>query len=150
LSLLRVCINLTNSTGEICEYLAPDMELPTLLAGIITSDPQRYSDADYRRNSKSDSDHLSATHESDHEQRESHFEVLLLSLGLMINFVQESDSTKDLVLSSPIPTSILHIFEKLLSRDVYPPKKPLLSCRADFGRNLQIMLWDTSLYYSHI
>jgi hypothetical protein len=107
------------------------MELPTLLAGIITSHPQRYSDADYRRNSKSDSDHLSATHEADHEQRESHFEVLLLSLGLMINFVQESDSTKELVLSSPIPTSILHIFEKLLSRDVSPP--PSFFDRADFG-----------------
>lgn len=148
LSLLRVCINLTNSTGEICEYLAPDLDLPELLAGIITSDPQRYSDTDYRRNSKSHSDHLSATHEADHEHRESRFEVLLLSLGLMINFVQESDATKDLVLTSRIPTSILHIFEKLLSRDV-PPRNPLF-CGADFGRNLQIMLLDTSLYYSRI
>ena len=140
MSFLRVCINLTNSCGEICEYLDPDLELSTILASVIASDPQRYSNADYRRESDSDSDHLPSAHEAKHEERESRFEVLLLSLGLMINFVQESDTVKDLILSSPIPNGIIHIFEKLVCRDVIHQSLPSIvshrvlgTCQSCFG-----------------
>jgi hypothetical protein len=114
LSFLRVCINLTNSSGEICEYLNTDTKLSTILTKIITIDPLRFSDTDYR-NDMTSSDDISYNHEEEQEKRESRFEVLVLSLGLMINFVQESDKVKDLVLKSPLSNDIKKIFEKLIS-----------------------------------
>ena len=114
LSFLRVCINLTNSSGEICEYLNTDTMLSTILTKIITTDPLRFSNTDYR-NDMTSNDDISYNHEEEQEKRESRFEVLLLSLGLMINFVQESDKVKDLVLKSPLSNDIKKIFEKLIS-----------------------------------
>lgn len=63
-------------------------------------------------------DDSSSTQEEEHEKKESRFELLLLSLGLMINFVQESDKVKDLVLSAPLAADIKRIFEKLIARKV--------------------------------
>jgi len=119
LSFLRVCINLTNSSGEIAESLNTDTSLSTILTKVITADTQRYSDTDYRNDINS-SDDISSTHEEEHEKRESRFEVLLLSLGLMINFVQESDKVKDLVLKTHLSNDIKRIFEKLITREVIP------------------------------
>jgi hypothetical protein len=84
---------------------------------VITSDPQRYCDADYPQDTTS-VDGSTSTQEEEHEKKESRFEILLLSLGLMINFVQESDNVKGLVLSAPLATDIKRIFEKLLAREV--------------------------------
>src|SRR5438046_2464281 len=89
LSFLRVCINLTNSSGEICEYLNVDTSLATILTNVITADCKRFSDTDYRSNTTSRDAASSPNPEEENEKRESRFEVLLLSLGLMINFVQE-------------------------------------------------------------
>lgn len=97
----------------------PDTTLSTILTKIITTDPLRFSDADYRNDATSHDD-ISSNHEEEHEKRESRFEVLLLSLGLMINFVQESDKVKDSVLKSPLSNDIKKIFEKLISREVIP------------------------------
>src|SRR5271154_5256926 len=118
LSFLRVCINLTNSSGEIAESLNTDTSLSTILTKVITADTQRYSDTDYRNDINS-SDDISSTHEEEHEKRESRFEVLLLSLGLMINFVQESDKVKDLVLKTHLSNNIKRVFEKLIALDVF-------------------------------
>ena len=93
--------------------------MATILTNIITTDPQRFSDADYR-NDPTSNDDISSNYEQEHEKRESRFEVLLLSLGLMINFVQESDQVKDSVLKSPLSSDIKKIFEKLISREVFP------------------------------
>jgi hypothetical protein len=118
LGFLRVCINLTNSSGAVCESLVTDLTLPTVLAQIITSDPQRYCDAEYHKDTISVDD-SSSTHEEEHEKKESRFELLLLSLGLMINFVQESDKVKDLILAGPFAIDIKYVFEKLVAREVF-------------------------------
>ena len=89
------------------------------MTNIITTDPQRFSDADYR-NDPTPQDDISSNYEEEQEKRESRFEVLLLSLGLMINFVQESDKVKDSVLKSPLSSDIKKVFEKLISREVLP------------------------------
>jgi hypothetical protein len=120
LSFLRVGINLTNSSSEICEALNNDITLATNLAKVITADPKRYTDADYRPDTTSHDDR-SSINEEEHEKRESRFEVLLLSLGLMINFVQESDQVKEMILSSSLGNDIKRVFEKLISREVFPP-----------------------------
>ena len=117
LSFLRVCINLTNSSNEICEFLNKDLSLSTLLAKTITSNPKHYSDADHSPASKSTNPAIA---KEDHEKAESRFELLLLSLGLMINFVQESDLVKDLILSHPLADDIKTIFETLITGDVFP------------------------------
>jgi hypothetical protein len=119
LSFLRVCINLTNSSNEICEALSTDISLATILANVITADAKRYTDADYRPDTTSHDDG-SSINEEDHEKRESRFEILLLSLGLMINFVQESDQVKDMILTSPLANNIKRVFEKLIALDVFP------------------------------
>ena len=116
LSILRVCINLTNCGDEVCEYLNPDISLSTILTQIITSDPQRYSNADYCNDVKSNDG--ASLNEEEHEKKESWFEVLILSLGLMINFVQESDKVKDMVIKSKLGDNIKEIFEKLILREV--------------------------------
>ena len=118
LSFLRVCINLTNSSNEICEGLSTDISLATILANVITADAKRYTDADYRPDTTSHDDG-SSINEEDHEKRESRFEILLLSLGLMINFVQESDQVKDMILTSPLANNIKRVFEKLIALDVF-------------------------------
>jgi hypothetical protein len=122
LSFLRVCINLANSSNEICEALNPDISLTTILANVITADAKRYTDADYRPDTTSHDDG-SSINEEEHEKRESRFEVLLLSLGLMINFVQESDQVKDMILTSPLANNIKRVFEKLIALDVLPHSK---------------------------
>jgi hypothetical protein len=119
LSFLRVCINLTNSSTAICESLNKDLSLATLLTNVITSDSQRYCDAEYPHDTGSVDD-TSSIQEEEHEKKESRFELLLLSLGLMINFVQESDMVKDMVLSSSIATNIKDIFERLIEKEVSP------------------------------
>src|SRR5271156_3310419 len=113
LSFLRVCINLTNSSNEICEALSTNISLATILGNVITGDAKRYSDADYRPDTTSHDDG-SSINEEEHEKRESRFEVLLLSLGLMINFVQESDQVKDMILESHLSDDVKRIFEKLI------------------------------------
>ena len=125
LSFLRVCINLTNSSNEICEALNTDISLATILATVITADAKRYTDADYRPDTTSHDDG-SSINEEDHEKRESRFEILLLSLGLMINFIQESDLVKERVLSTPLANDIKTVFETLINRDVppLPPRPP--------------------------
>lgn len=140
---LRVCINLTNSSSEICESLNTDFLLSTLLTRVITADPQRYRDAEYPENAGSVDD-TSSSHNEDHEKKESRFELHLLCLGLMINFVQESDKVKELVLSSPLAVDIKNVFEKLVAREVYPLDTLLTS------RNRQITHWDILRYYSRI
>jgi len=115
LTFLRVCINLTNSSSANCDYLNKDDSLISLLTNIITADPGRYAEAYYRNEAQSDDDNSST---EEHELRESKFELVLLSLGLMINFVQESQNLKDLVLSMSSATDIKNTFEKLISRDV--------------------------------
>lgn len=112
-----MCINLTNSSNEICEFLNKDLSLSTLLAKTITSNPKHYSDADHSPASKSTNPAIA---KEDHEKAESRFELLLLSLGLMINFVQESDLVKDLILSHPLADDIKTIFETLITGDVVP------------------------------
>jgi len=119
LSFLRVCINLTNSSNKICEALNSDISLATILTKVITSDPKQYSDADYRPDTTSHDDGSSIS-EEEQEKRESRFEILLLSLGLMINFIQESDQVKELILSSPLANDVKRVFEKLNSREVFP------------------------------
>lgn len=52
------------------------------------------------------------------EKGEARFELLILSLGLMINFVQESEEVKDSVLGTSLATDIKDIFETLIARDV--------------------------------
>jgi hypothetical protein len=124
LSILRVCINLTNSSSEICEALSTDISLATILANVITADAKRYTDADYRPDTTSHDDG-SSINEEEHEKRESRFEILLLSLGLMINFVQESDQVKDMILTSPLANNVKRVFEKLIALDVFPhPQLP--------------------------
>jgi len=118
LSFLRVCINLTNSNGDYCEYMNSDASLLTILTNVIAADPQRYSDSDHQHDMVSNAD-MSPNHEAEHEKKESRFELLLLSLGLMINFIQESDSVKNLVLTSTLSNDIKKAFEKLISRKVY-------------------------------
>lgn len=118
LSFLRVCINLTNSNGDYCEYMNSDASLLTILTNVITADLQRYSDSDHRYDMASGDD-MSSNHEAEDEKRESRFEVLLLSLGLMINFIQESDHVKNLVLTSTLSNDIKRVFEKLISRKVH-------------------------------
>jgi hypothetical protein len=118
LSVLRVCINLTNSGGEVCEYLNPDTSLSTILTQIITSDSQRYSDAYYHNDAKANDD--VTLNDDDNEKKESQFEVLLLCIGLMINFIQESDKVKDMVIEAKLADNIRKIFEKLILREVYP------------------------------
>ena len=115
LTFLRVCINLTNSSSANCDYLNKDDSLISLLTNIITADPRRYAEAYYRNEAQSDDDNSST---EEHELRESKFELVLLSLGLMINFVQESQNLKNLVLSTSSATNIKNTFEKLISRDV--------------------------------
>jgi len=112
-----VCINLTNSSNEICEFLNKDLSLSTLLAKTITSNPKHYSDADHSSTSKSTNPAIA---KEDQEKAESRFELLLLSLGLMINFVQESELVKDLILSHPLADDIKTIFETLINGDVFP------------------------------
>jgi hypothetical protein len=48
----------------------------------------------------------------------------------MINFIQESDTIKDFILSSTISNDIKRIFEKLVSRDVTSPHKHTPSSKA--------------------
>lgn len=95
-----------------------DASLLTILINVITADPQRYSDSDHRHDMASNDD-MSSNHEAEHEKRESRFEVLLLSLGLMINFIQESDHVKNLVLTSTLSSDIKRVFEELISRKVH-------------------------------
>ena len=96
-----------------------DMSLSTILTNKITKDTHCYSDTDFRRDTASNDD-MSSNHEEEHEKRESRFEVLLLSLGLMINFVQESDRVKDIILTSSLSSDIKAVFDKLISREVFP------------------------------
>jgi len=112
------------------------MSLSTALVNVITANPQRYTDVDYRSDNASHGE-SSTINEEEHEKKESRFEVMLLSLGLMINFVQESEKVKDLVLPSPLATQIRNAFEKLISREVIPIYMFLMM------RNPQIMRWDT-------
>src|SRR5271169_1030699 len=119
LSFLRVGINLTNSSSAICQALNYDIALTSILTKAVTADPKRYTDADYHLDTMSHDDG-SSINEEEHEKRESRFEVLLLSLGLMINFVQESDQVKDMILSSPLANDIKRVFEKLIALDVFP------------------------------
>ena len=116
LTFLRICINLTNSSSANCDHLNPDDSLIGLLTKVVTSDPGRYAEAYYRNEAQSDDDNSST---EEHELRESKFELVLLSLGLMINFVQESESLKNLVLSTSSATDIKNTFEKLISREVF-------------------------------
>jgi hypothetical protein len=116
LSFFRVCINLTNSSSYVCEYLNTDLSLSTLLVKIIASDLQRYSDSDYHDTTSKDGSSFSQ--EDDQERKESRFELLLLSLGLMINFIQESETVKDRVLSTRLGTDIKDVFESLIAREV--------------------------------
>jgi hypothetical protein len=116
LSFLRVCINLTNSSSFVCESLNTDLSLSTLLVSIIASDLQRYSDSDYHDTASKDGS--SSSQEEDQERKESRFELLLLSLGLMINFIQESETVKDQVLSTRLGTDIKDVFESLVAREV--------------------------------
>lgn len=145
LSFLRVGINLTNSSNETCEALNNDISLATILTKVITADPKRYTDADYRSDTTSHDDG-SSINEEEHEKRESRFEVLLLSLGLMINFVQESDQVKDMILSSPLANDVKRVFEKLMSREVFCSPSILVL----INRNLQIMRWGILRFYWHI
>jgi hypothetical protein len=119
LSFLRVCINLTNSSSFVCESLNTDLSLSTLLVRIIASDLQRYSESDYHDTASKDGSFSS--HEDDQERKESRFELLLLSLGLMINFIQESETVKDQVLSTRLGTDIKDVFESLVAREVTLP-----------------------------
>jgi hypothetical protein len=114
LTFLRICINLTNSSSDICESLNDTPILPTL-TNIIRSEPQRYYDTDFQHESNKDMSEELTT-------RESRFELLLLSLGLMINFVQESDKLKTMVLTSDLSNNLKTIFQDLISRDVIPLK----------------------------
>jgi hypothetical protein len=116
LSFLRVCINLTNASSFVCESLNADLSLSTLLVRIIASDLQRYSDSDYHDTASKDGS--SSSQEDDQERKESRFELLLLSLGLMINFIQESETVKDQVLSTRLGTDIKDVFESLVAREV--------------------------------
>jgi hypothetical protein len=118
LSLLRTTINLTNSSTEICNHLNKDLSLPSLLCKTITSNPQLYVDADHHSKSGP-----VANVKEEQEKGESRFELLVLSLGLMINFVQESQEVKDIVLGTNLANDIKDIFETLISRDV-PPYYP--------------------------
>ena len=96
-----------------------DLSLFTALVNIVTVNPQRYSEADYRLDNNS-RDETSSISEEEHEKKESRFGVLLLSLGLMINIVQESDKVKELVLTSSLANEIKNIFEELIAREVTP------------------------------
>jgi Wings apart-like protein regulation of heterochromatin len=113
LSFLRVSINLTNSNPEICEALNYDTSLMTVLTNIITANPDRYSDSYYHHSSI----------DSSTEPHESEFDLVLLSLGLMINFAQESDKVKESLLATPLANSITSTFENLIAKDV-PPLAP--------------------------
>jgi len=116
LGLLRVSINLTNSNGEVCEALNRDTSLVTALTDIITTDPEHYSHAYHQE--KDAQTVASAEDAPEQEEREANFDLLLLSLGLMINFVQESGKVKEMVLSTDLPGQINLLFEKLIARDV--------------------------------
>jgi hypothetical protein len=127
LSFLRVCINLTNSSSQICEFLNnnnnKDLSLAKLLVNTITSNPQHYSDADHHHHSRTAPKDSPTLAREEQEKPESRFELLLLSLGLMINFIQESDLVKDRILSTPLANDIKTVFETLITRDV-PPLPP--------------------------
>ena len=139
-----MCINLTNSSAEICESLNTDTSLSNILTRVITENPERYFDEDYRSDRTS---HLESSSISEEQEiKESRFEVLLLCLGLMINFVQESDKVKDIILASPLAGSIKTVFENLISRDVSSCSKVFLLTR----RNLQIMPSVILHYYWRI
>jgi hypothetical protein len=142
-SLLRTTINLTNSSTEICNHLNKDLSLSSLLSKTITSTPQLYVDADHH------SKNGTATNvKGEQEKGEARFELLVLSLGLMINFVQESEKVKDIVLGMNLATDIKNIFETLIARDV--SSLVLFSsfafflalCDATYDRNMRIMRWD--------
>lgn len=120
LSLLRTTINLTNSSTEICNHLNKDLSLPSLLCKTITSTPQLYVDADHH-SKNGPAANLK-------EEQEMRFELLVLSLGLMINFVQESEEVKDIILGTSLATDIKDIFETLIARDVSPYYPLLVLC----------------------
>jgi hypothetical protein len=110
ISLLRVSINLTNCS-EVCETLNGDKSLIVLLTKIITTYPERYSDAFFHQGGEMNDESLSDEHGA-------LFELLLLSLGLMINFAQESDTVKELILSTSAGKEIRFAFEDLVAKDV--------------------------------
>jgi hypothetical protein len=135
LSFLRASINLTNSSGEICEALSKDLKLATALTNVITAAPEQFSDAYQEKN---DSLLMSSVAEpGENNFKESRFDLLLLSLGLLINFVQESTKVKEMLLSATLADEIKGTFEKLISRDVYS-----LSAHESNHRNLRIMRLD--------
>jgi Wings apart-like protein regulation of heterochromatin len=112
LAFLRVCINLTNSSFEICESLDTDLTLSTELTKIVTADSRHYVNQEPYRDGQADHS------DGDAEKKESRFELLILTLGLMINFVQESQAVKNAILASPQASQIKIVFEKLMASDV--------------------------------
>ena len=143
LSFLRVSINLTNSSSEICEKLNKDLALAKSLTEVITADPEHYSHA-YHHEEREAQTVRSAEDEQEQEMKESKFDLLLLCLGLMINFVQESVKVKEMFVASELSVEIRAIFEKLIAKDVR-----LLLCSADL-RGPQITLLDIWRSYSRI
>jgi hypothetical protein len=142
LSAFRVCINLTNSSGYICESLNTHLSLSTMLVKVIASDLQRYSDSDYHDTASKDGS--ISSHEFQ-EIKESKFELLLLSLGLMINFIQESETVKDLVLSTHLGNDIKNVFEKLIDREV-----DILSAVTDLQEPANHALGYLALLFAHL
>ena len=114
LSLLRVCINLTNATPEICEFLNSDGFLSAELTKVITADTKNYTNTDHLYGDEG----MTEIQDGGNEKREARFELLLLTLGLMINFVQESNQVKESVIASSQASSILSTFEQLRSKKV--------------------------------
>lgn len=119
LRFLRVSINLTNSSGEACEALNQDLSLSTILTKLVTVDVEQYSH-EHIHQEKGDRADISSDEEEELAKTESDFELLLLSLGLMINFIQESEKVKDMILSTELAMDIRTTFETLVHKDVFP------------------------------
>ena len=144
LRFFRVCINLTNSCSNYCEYLDKDSILSIALARLVTSDPQKYCDGEVVENSTSDR-HSPSSVNDDQGRKEFQFEILLLSLGLLINFVQESTEVKDKILASSVATDIKNLFENLMTRKVF-----ILSVYTDFEESANHALGYLALLLAHL